>query len=67
MDDASVPDEGRFSEERWRRLQEPLVAYVQRLPKALKIAVGDGKRWFRGAAGAFGAAARLDVRLLKRF
>lgn len=36
MDDASVIDPGRFSEERWQRLQEPLVAYVKRLPKAFR-------------------------------
>ncbi|CAK9088061.1 Polypeptide N-acetylgalactosaminyltransferase 6 (Polypeptide GalNAc transferase 6) (GalNAc-T6) (pp-GaNTase 6) (Protein-UDP acetylgalactosaminyltransferase 6) (UDP-GalNAc:polypeptide N-acetylgalactosaminyltransferase 6) [Durusdinium trenchii] len=41
VDDASVPDPGRFTEERWQRLQKPLLEYVLQLPKVRLVRLGE--------------------------
>mmetsp|Transcript_139264 Transcript_139264/g.445164 ORF Transcript_139264/g.445164 Transcript_139264/m.445164 type:complete len:685 (-) Transcript_139264:134-2188(-) len=41
VDDASVPDPTRFSEERWNRLHEPLVEYIKQLPKVRLVQLGE--------------------------
>lgn len=41
VDDNSVPAGGRFSKERWERLQGELVDYLQKLPKVRLVRLGE--------------------------
>jgi len=41
VDDCSVPDEGRFTKERWRDLQDRLKDYVLILPKVRLVRLGE--------------------------
>eukprot|EP00931_Biecheleriopsis_adriatica_P076151 TRINITY_DN49893_c0_g1_i1.p1 TRINITY_DN49893_c0_g1~~TRINITY_DN49893_c0_g1_i1.p1 ORF type:complete len:700 (+),score=130.02 TRINITY_DN49893_c0_g1_i1:85-2184(+) len=41
VDDASTPDPGRFTQERWLHLQEELAAYVKQLPKVRLVRLGE--------------------------
>lgn len=41
VDDASVADPGRFTQERWLKLQSPLEDYLKKLPKVRLVRLGQ--------------------------